>query len=156
MRIGCSTDGLLCLRSTTTTSFWHARCLRGPSTPTTVILLANSAFAQCSHQIRPEFGWIGGFRGRIAHFCLPWSAQRRIRQQYQQSCHQPPNWKCPRNGGFCGRKMGDYVVDKRVLAQGTQDVGLQLIPSPVGTVSRGRAVRRILAVRSYSPALPDV
>src|SRR3954453_4958641 len=64
--------------------------------------------------------------------------------------------ECPRNGGFCGRKMGDYVVDKRVLAQGTQDVGLQLIPSPAGTVSRGRAVRRILAVRSYSPALPDV
>jgi len=26
-------DGLLCLRSTTT-SFWHTRCRRGPSTPT--------------------------------------------------------------------------------------------------------------------------
>ena len=29
----CSTDGLLCLRSATT-SFWHNRCRRGPSTPT--------------------------------------------------------------------------------------------------------------------------
>src|SRR3954447_23907565 len=76
---------------------WLDRGLSGPHSPllppvvgtaaksptvSTVILLANSAFAQCSHQIRPEFGWIGGFRGRIAHFCLPWSAQRRIRQQY--------------------------------------------------------------------------
>ena len=33
IRLICSTDGLLCLRSATT-SFWHARCRRGPSTPT--------------------------------------------------------------------------------------------------------------------------
>src|SRR5215217_9315672 len=33
IRLICSTDGPLCLRSTTT-SFWHARCRRGPSTPT--------------------------------------------------------------------------------------------------------------------------
>src|SRR4051812_30015684 len=70
----------------------------------TVILLANSAFAQCSHQIRPEFGWIGGFRGRIAHFCLPWSAQRRIRQQYQQSCHQPPNWNVLEMAAFVAER----------------------------------------------------
>ena len=57
----------------------------------TVILLANSTFAQCSHEVRPELGWMGGFRGHIAAFCLRLSAQRRIRQQYQQSCHQPPN-----------------------------------------------------------------
>src|SRR3954453_24042227 len=34
IRLICSTDGLLCLRSATT-SVWHARCRRGPSTPTT-------------------------------------------------------------------------------------------------------------------------
>src|ERR1019366_3649246 len=33
IRLICSTDGLLCLRSVTT-SFWHNRCRRGPSTPT--------------------------------------------------------------------------------------------------------------------------
>ena len=33
IRLICSTDGPLCLRSATT-SFWHARCRRGPSTPT--------------------------------------------------------------------------------------------------------------------------
>src|SRR6516165_12506100 len=33
IRLICSTGGLLCLRSTAT-SFWHARCRRGPSTPT--------------------------------------------------------------------------------------------------------------------------
>jgi hypothetical protein len=33
IRLICSTDGLLCLRSTAI-SFWHARCRRGPSTPT--------------------------------------------------------------------------------------------------------------------------
>src|SRR3954470_6281327 len=33
IRITCSTDGLLCLRSATT-SFWHVGCRRGPSTPT--------------------------------------------------------------------------------------------------------------------------
>src|SRR3954453_8671959 len=33
IRLTCSTDGLLCLRSATT-SVWHARCRRGPSTPT--------------------------------------------------------------------------------------------------------------------------
>jgi hypothetical protein len=33
IRLICSTDGLLCLRSATT-SFWHARCRRGPSTQT--------------------------------------------------------------------------------------------------------------------------
>ena len=33
--------------------------------------------------------------------------------------------------------LGDYVVDKRILAQDTRDVGLRLIPSPAGTVSRG-------------------
>src|SRR3954454_14986838 len=32
IRLICSTDGLLCLRSATT-SVWHARCRRGPSTP---------------------------------------------------------------------------------------------------------------------------
>src|SRR6202789_3165419 len=32
IRLICSTDGLLCLRSATT-SFWHNRCRRGPSTP---------------------------------------------------------------------------------------------------------------------------
>src|SRR5689334_1625422 len=48
----------------------------------TVILVANSAFAQCSHEIRPEFGWTGGFRGHIVHSCLSWSAQPRIRHQY--------------------------------------------------------------------------
>jgi hypothetical protein len=48
-----------------------------------MILVANSAFASCSHGIRLESGWIGDLRGRIARFCLPWSAQRRIRHQYQ-------------------------------------------------------------------------
>jgi putative SOS response-associated peptidase YedK len=33
IRLICSTDGLLCLRSAKT-SFWHNRCRRGPSTPT--------------------------------------------------------------------------------------------------------------------------
>src|ERR1700694_4257308 len=33
IRLICSTDGLLCLRSATTSS-WHAGCRRGPSTPT--------------------------------------------------------------------------------------------------------------------------
>src|SRR4051795_11672620 len=33
IRLICSTDGLLCLRSATA-SFWHTRCRRGPSTPT--------------------------------------------------------------------------------------------------------------------------
>src|SRR5208283_4023715 len=33
IRLICSTDGPLCLRSATT-SFWHNRCRRGPSTPT--------------------------------------------------------------------------------------------------------------------------
>src|SRR4051794_33183480 len=33
IRLICSTDGPLCLRSATT-SFWHTRCRRGPSTPT--------------------------------------------------------------------------------------------------------------------------
>jgi hypothetical protein len=33
-------------------------------------LVANSVFAQSSHEIYPEYGWIGGFRGRITHFCL--------------------------------------------------------------------------------------
>jgi hypothetical protein len=37
----------------------------------TVILLANSAFAQCSHQIRPEFGWIGGLSGPHSPFLPP-------------------------------------------------------------------------------------
>jgi hypothetical protein len=32
IRLTCSTDGLHCLRSATT-SFWHNRCRRGPSTP---------------------------------------------------------------------------------------------------------------------------
>src|SRR3954452_11492385 len=32
IRLICSTDGLLCLRSATT-SVWHTRCRRGPSTP---------------------------------------------------------------------------------------------------------------------------
>src|ERR1700730_9602027 len=32
IRLICSTDGHLCLRSATT-SFWHNRCRRGPSTP---------------------------------------------------------------------------------------------------------------------------
>src|ERR1700704_3953660 len=32
IRLICSTDGPLCLRSATT-SFWHNRCRRGPSTP---------------------------------------------------------------------------------------------------------------------------
>src|SRR3954449_13089921 len=32
IRLTCSTDGLLCLRSATT-SVWHARCRQGPSTP---------------------------------------------------------------------------------------------------------------------------
>src|SRR3954447_6988178 len=35
IRLICSTDGLLCLRSATT-SVWHTRCRRGPSTPATV------------------------------------------------------------------------------------------------------------------------
>src|SRR4051812_31525284 len=35
IRLICSTDGPLCLRSATI-SFWHARCRRGPSTPTDV------------------------------------------------------------------------------------------------------------------------
>jgi hypothetical protein len=46
------------------------------------ILVANSAFAQYSPEIRPEAGWIGGFRGRIAPFRFPWPAQRGIRHQY--------------------------------------------------------------------------
>src|SRR4051794_55476 len=33
IRLICSTDGSLCLRSATT-SVWHTRCRRGPSTPT--------------------------------------------------------------------------------------------------------------------------
>src|SRR4051812_40725696 len=33
IRLICSTDGSLCLRSATT-SFWHVRCRWGPSTPT--------------------------------------------------------------------------------------------------------------------------
>src|SRR4051812_41719794 len=33
IRLICSTDGLLCLRSTTA-SVWHNRCRRGPSIPT--------------------------------------------------------------------------------------------------------------------------
>src|SRR5271157_2685906 len=33
IRLICSSDGPLCLRSATT-SFWHNRCRRGPSTPT--------------------------------------------------------------------------------------------------------------------------
>jgi len=33
-----------------------------------LILVANSVFAQCSHEIRPESGWIGGFQGRIDPF----------------------------------------------------------------------------------------
>src|ERR1700726_1754863 len=40
IRLTCSTDGLHCLRSATT-SFWHNRCRRGPSTPS---LLARAAF----------------------------------------------------------------------------------------------------------------
>src|SRR5690242_21233471 len=32
-------------------------------------LVANSMFAQCSHEIRPKSGWIGSFRGRIARSC---------------------------------------------------------------------------------------
>src|ERR1700757_2299282 len=39
IRLTCSTDGLHCLRSATT-SFWHNRCRRGPSTPS---LLAGAA-----------------------------------------------------------------------------------------------------------------
>src|ERR1700724_1665913 len=35
IRLICSTDGPLCLRSATT-SFWHNRCRRGPSTPTPI------------------------------------------------------------------------------------------------------------------------
>src|ERR1700693_1030401 len=32
-----------------TTSFWHARCRRGPSTPTTLTLVANSAPGSGGH-----------------------------------------------------------------------------------------------------------
>src|ERR1700747_3301687 len=39
IRLICSTGGLHCLRSATT-SFWHNRCRRGPSTPS---LLAGAA-----------------------------------------------------------------------------------------------------------------
>src|SRR3984893_641607 len=35
IRLICSTDGPLCLRSATT-SFWHNRCRRGPSTPSPI------------------------------------------------------------------------------------------------------------------------
>ena len=48
-----------------------------------LILVANSVFALCSHEIRSGSGWLWGFRGHIAHFCLPWTAQRRIRHQYR-------------------------------------------------------------------------
>jgi hypothetical protein len=56
MRIMWSTDGLLCLRSATT-SFWHSDAVRGPSTPTQNLMLSHSVFArkQCKPaQIRPR------------------------------------------------------------------------------------------------------
>ena len=40
IRLICSMDGSLCLRSATT-SFWHARCRRGPSTPTDDVAMAD-------------------------------------------------------------------------------------------------------------------
>src|SRR6266404_3023122 len=54
IRLICSTDGLLCLRSTTI-SFWHTRCRRGPSTPTGV---KHGGDAEAG----AEMPWIGGDR----------------------------------------------------------------------------------------------
>src|SRR3954447_22332175 len=58
IRLICSTDGSLCLRSATT-SFWHARCRRGPSTPTdeiTILSGLGAAFGLSSASYRVPTG----------------------------------------------------------------------------------------------------
>src|SRR6266571_9233896 len=53
IRLIWSTDGPLCLRSATT-SFWHARCRRGPSTPT-----GDIAVGMFRPLVRPGIAGIG-------------------------------------------------------------------------------------------------
>src|SRR5206468_8356549 len=69
-RIHADADNLFHGRSpvseiTTTASFWHARCLRGPSTPTTVILVTNSMFEEYSGLNLRGSTWMRPFRLRV-------------------------------------------------------------------------------------------
>jgi hypothetical protein len=64
-RLICSTDGLLCLRSTTT-SFWHNRCRRGPSTTPTADALVTARCRSAAPSPLRSLQWQSGHRPRAA------------------------------------------------------------------------------------------
>src|SRR5215208_6802413 len=68
IRLICSTDGSLCLRSATT-SFWHARCRRGPSTPTDGLGRQGRRPRKCWQTYRFLFSPVGG-DGHLARLTL--------------------------------------------------------------------------------------
>src|SRR5256885_7009339 len=76
IRLICSTDGPFCLRSATT-SFWHNRCRRGPSTPSPIAEIQTVTLPSISYAIFPRLAafpatpCVCGASRRVLRFLRP-------------------------------------------------------------------------------------